>query len=70
MISCLLDLEHNSFVLKEYKLEDISKKRAPPSPDNTEWKHIFIQSHSHKRELYPGSMFLYFEYRQTILMKW
>ena len=38
-------------------------KVPPPSLNNTEWIHIFIQSHSDRRELLPGIKFLYVEYQ-------
>ena len=46
---------------KDKKLR--KSKISPPSLDGTDWKHIFIQSHSTTRTLQPNTKFLYCEYK-------
>lgn len=51
------------FCIGDYSFDYISENKVPPpSLDNTVWTHIFIQSHSARRELIPQAKFLYFEY--------
>ena len=48
-----------------YTMHPILRKTkiSPPNLKGTKWKHIFIQSHSGRRELLPGQKFLYNEYK-------
>ena len=47
----------------EYSDDEVSKKNVSPCPlTDTEWKHVFIQSRSSKRQLHQGTKFLYCEY--------
>ena len=57
------------FCISDYSFDFISENKVPPpSLDRTDWIHIFIQSHSDRRELLPGTKFLYLEY-QTPYMR-
>ena len=57
------------FCTGDYSFDFISRNKIPPpSLHNTEWTHIFIQSHSCRRDLLPGTKFLYLEY-QTPYMR-
>ena len=51
------------FCIGRYKFNYISKNKVPPpSLENTQWTHIFIQSHSDRRNLLSDTKFLYLEY--------
>ena len=55
------------FCTGSYRFDYISEKKVPPpSLENTQWIRIFIQSHSLRRELLPGTKFLYLEYRTPV----
>jgi hypothetical protein len=51
----------------EYSDDDVSITTvSPPDLRGTEWQHIFIQSYSSKRQLLPGTKFLYCEYDYNV----